>query len=59
MPPPTPPLALSPVNLALLQQRQPNLPARSSEGEDAPASGRGAPAPSPGNGRGRFVDILA
>ncbi|HUJ99780.1 MAG TPA: hypothetical protein VLV85_16125 [Stellaceae bacterium] len=59
MPPPTPPLALSPVNLALLQQRQPNLPARPGEGEDAPSSERPAPAPPPANGRGRLVDILA
>jgi hypothetical protein len=59
MPPPASPLSLSPVNLALLQQRQPNLPARPGEGEDASASGRAAPSPPPGNGRGRLVDILA
>jgi hypothetical protein len=45
--------------LALLQQRQPNLPARPGEGEDAPSSGPAAPPPPPGNGRGRLVDILA
>ena len=59
MPPPASPLSLSPVNLTLLQQRQPNLPARSGEGENAPSTGRSAQSPPPGNGRGRLVDILA
>lgn len=52
---PTPPLALSPPSLALLQTRAPALPAEQRE------AGKGAsqvPATLLTGGRGRLVDIL-
>ncbi|HZB93345.1 MAG TPA: hypothetical protein VE397_17995 [Stellaceae bacterium] len=58
--PPSPPLALSPINLALLQQRQPAGPARPSDGDAPPPSGSATPPPAPaGSSRGRLLDILA
>jgi hypothetical protein len=58
--PPTSPIALTPANLAVLQQRQPQLPARQ-DAAGADGDARDArPAPAPGSsGRGRLVDILA
>jgi len=60
MAPPTSPLALTPANLAVLQQRPAQLPARqdaaSADGDAKDA--RPAP-PSGASGRGRLVDILA
>lgn len=57
---PSSPLALTPANLAILQQRQP-APQRQAAGDPAaPDAPRGAAAPTPGaSGRGRFIDILA
>jgi hypothetical protein len=57
---PTPPLALSATNLAMLQARQPTPPTR--DAGTPPASGTSASAtpPSPPfTGRGRLVDIIA
>ena len=57
---PSSPLALTPANLAVLQQRQP-APQRQAAGDAATQdASRGAPPPAPGSGgRGRFIDILA
>jgi hypothetical protein len=55
---PSSPLALSPANLAVLQQRQPSAPQRQAADNAAPDAARAAPAPGSG-GRGRFIDILA
>jgi hypothetical protein len=56
---PTPPLALSPPSLALLQTRSPALPGKEQQPETgaAPTSGQ-VPATLLTGGRGRLVDIL-
>jgi hypothetical protein len=54
----TPPLALSPPSLALLQTRSPALPGKEQpETGTTPASGQ-VPAALLTGGRGRLVDIL-
>ena len=60
MGPPTPPLALSPANLAVLQQQRPtpSVP-RASAPEDAAVTARTAPPPLAASGRGRLINILA
>ncbi len=60
MGPPTPPLALSPANLAVLQQQRPAPAApRATMSEDAADATKTPPLPHTASGRGRLIDILA